>query len=121
MTDIITAFMAAIPEIILAYYEEADPSAAFPFCIVSGLDVQDLDFGHQLSLDVDHWTDEAPGNAAALESQCNALRMALDRKLISKTGAFNGIIYFENQQVIIDGEQDLIRRRQTFTVRAFCI
>lgn len=121
MTDIVTAFMSAVPIAVHAYYEEADPAAVFPYCIVSGFDVTDLEFGYQFNVDVDHWTEEGTGKAAALEAQCDTLRKALDRKSISKTGAFLGTIYFENQQVIIDGEQDLIRRRQTYIVRAFII
>ncbi len=120
MTEVIKAFMTALPAT-NKYYEEATETADFPLVIVSGLATNDLEYGQQLTLDVDFWTNEGSGNAAALEALCDTVRLALDRKLISKPGSFAGAIYFDNQQVIIDGEQDLIRRRQTYIVRAFLI
>lgn len=121
MTDVITAFMAAVPSSAHPYYEESTESAVFPYCIASGFDTQDLDGGFQMNIDIDHWTDEGVGHAAALEAQCDTVRLALDQTTISKTGSFRAVIYFESQAVIIDGEQDLIRRRQTYIVRAFLI
>lgn len=121
MTDLITAFMAAIPGTVRSYYEEATETAVFPYCVASGFDVQDLDFGFQVNIDLDHWTDEGSGHAATLETQCETVRKALDQLVISKAGDFRGVIYFETQAVITDSEQDLIRRRQTFIVRAFMI
>lgn len=119
MTDLITAFMAAIPAGVTKFYEEATETADFPFVVASGFNVEPLDFGYQVTIDLDHWSTEGSGKAAALETQCNTVREAMDGLAISKTGSFRGVIYFENQQVIIDGEQDLIRRRQTYIVRAF--
>jgi len=119
MTDIITAFMAAIPGTVRSYYEESTSEADFPYCVASGFDTSGLDFGNQILVDLDHWSDEGTGKAAALEAQCDTVRLALDQKTISKTGSFRAVIYFESQAVIVDGEQDLIRRRQTYIVRAF--
>ena len=119
MNDLIAAFMAAFPTGTTAYYEEAPPDAGFPFCIVASFDVMDAMFGNQISIDIDFWTDEGSGNAVALETLCNTVKAGLDRKTLSKSGEFRAVVYFENQQVVIDGEQDLIRRRQTYIVRAF--
>ena len=116
MTDLITEFMAAIPGTARIMRTE---TAVFPYCVASGFDVQDLDFGFQVN--IDHWTDEGSGHAATLETQCETVRKALDQLVISKAGDFRGVIYFETQAVITDSEQDLIRRRQTFIVRAFMI
>jgi len=119
MTELIKAFMAAIPGTVRSFYEEATETADFPYCVASGFDVQSLDYGYQVNIDLDHWSDEETGKAVALETQCTTVREALDELAISKTGDFRGVIYFESQAVIVDGEQDLIRRRQTYIVRAF--
>lgn len=117
--DLIAAFMSQLSAAATAYYEEAPATATFPFCIASGFDVQDLGFGYQITVDVDHWHEEGTGNASTLEAQCDTVREALHDKTISKTGSFRAAIYFDAQSVTVDGEQDLIRRRQTFIVRAF--
>lgn len=119
MDDLKAAFMAAIPGTVTKFLDEATDTATFPYCIASGFESQGLEYGDQIMVDVDHWTDEGVGHATALEDQCDAVRVALNEATLYKAGTFRAVIYFDSQADIVDGESDLIRRRQTYIVRAF--
>jgi hypothetical protein len=110
----------AINDVLTCYYDEAPATAAFPYCVLSGINVQDLADGDQIFFDVDIWTDEKQQNATGiLEGYCDTIRNALSGLPLSVENTFHCHINFDSQQTVRDNEHDIAHRRLSFTSRIF--
>ena len=120
MQEFITAFMTKINLSCTAYYDEAPADATFPYAVVS-ITTTPLDYGDQMNVTVTHWHTEAPGNAVALEAQCDTVRTALDGVSLNVSASFNSYVRYDSQRPVADPIPDYIVRQQDFLARVFHI
>ncbi|MDR2531461.1 MAG: hypothetical protein LBC82_01280 [Oscillospiraceae bacterium] len=119
-TAFIEALLDHVNEKITCFYEDAPTEAAFPFGVISGVFVSDLDSGDALNFYISVYTDEKkPGATIELEKLCDTLRAYLSRAVIRREGAFSSHIGFDNQRGVHEAEFDLCHRRLTLTARIF--
>lgn len=118
------AFIKAITErvndILPTTYDEAPTTAvAFPYAVISGINIIDLESGDLASFYIDVWADEKDTDAAVkLEQACDSLRNGLYNALISAPGMY-GHIGFNNQNTVADSEFDIMHRRLSMSARLF--
>lgn len=118
------AFIKAITErvntILPTTYDEAPTkAAAFPYAVVSGINIIDLESGDLASFYIDVWADEKDEDATIkLERACDSLRNGLYNALISAPGMY-GHIGFNNQNTVADSEFDIAHRRLSMSARLF--
>lgn len=120
-TTFISTLRDAINEIVPTYYEEApSKSAVFPFAVITGLNIRDLDQGDEATFYLELWADEkAPDATVTLETLCDTLRNRLTNAVIGETGTFAAHIGFERQRTIQDNEFDIAHRRLELSARIF--
>lgn len=118
------AFIKAITErvndILPTTYDEAPTKAvAFPYAVISGINIIDLESGDLASFYIDVWADEKAADATVkLEQACDNLRNGLYNALISAPGMY-GHIGFNNQNTVADSEFDIAHRRLSMSARLF--
>ena len=119
----ITALTDRVNTILPTFYEEAptrEQKSGYPFAVINGLNITDLDTGDQGYFYIDVWVDEKKPNATEeLEGLCDTLRNELTNEVISVSGVFGSHIGFENQNSIHDNEYDLAHRRLSMSARIF--
>ncbi len=117
----IKALRERVNEILPTYYEEAPTTGAiFPYSVLNGINIIDLDAGDLASFYLDIWTDEKKPNATEeLEGLCDALRNELTNEVIAVRGVFAAHIGFDNQNAIADSEYDIAHRRLAMSARIF--
>lgn len=119
----ITALTDRVNTILPTFYEEAptrEQKQGYPFAVISGLNVTDLDMGDLGNFYIDIWVDEKKPNATEeLEGLCDTLRNELTNEVISVRGVFGSHIGFENQNGLIDNEYDIAHRRLSLSARIF--
>ena len=120
-TTFIATLRYAINEIVPTYYEEApSKNAVFPFAVITGLNIRDLDQGDEATFYLELWADEkAPGATVTLETLCDTLRNRLTNAVIGEAGTFAAHIGFERQRTIQDNEFDIAHRRLELSARIF--
>lgn len=117
------AFIKALTErvnsILPTTYDEAPTKAAFPYAVVSGINIIDLESGDLASFYIDVWADEKkPEAAVELERACDNLRNGLYNAIIAAPGLY-GHIGFDNQNTVADSEFDIAHRRLSMSARLF--
>ena len=119
----ITALTDRVNTILPTFYEEAptgEQRSGYPFAVINGLNITDLDTGDLCYFYIDVWVDEKKPNATKeLEELCDTLRNELTNEVISVSGVFGSHIGFENQNSIHDNEYDLAHRRLSMSARIF--
>lgn len=119
----IVALTERVNEILPTYYEEAptkEQKSGYPYAVISGLNIIDLDTGDLTSFYIDIWVDEKKQNATEeLETLCDTLRNELTNEVVSVRGIFASHIGFENQNSIADNEYDIAHRRLSLSARTF--
>ena len=120
-TTFIATLRDAINEIVPTYYEEApSKNAVFPFAVITGLNIRDLDQGDEATFYLELWADEkAPDATVTLETLCDTLRNRLTNAVIGEAGTFAAHIGFERQRIIQDNEFDIAHRRLELSARIF--
>lgn len=120
-TTFIATLRDAINEIVPTYYEEApSKNAVFPFAVITGLNIRDLDQGDEAAFYLELWADEkAPDATVTLETLCDTLRNRLTNAVIGEAGTFAAHIGFERQRTIQDNEFDIAHRRLELSARIF--
>ncbi len=109
-----------VNQILPTTYEEAPKKGAFPYAVVSGINIIDLASGDLTSFYIDVWTDEKlPTATEQLEGLCDTLRNELYNAVIAVEGTFAAHIGFENQNGITETEFDLSHRRLSMAARVF--
>jgi hypothetical protein len=103
------------------YYEEAKTKdTVYPYGVISGIHITDLDDGDWTSFYIDLWADEKdPKATEQLEGLCDALRNGLTNKVIFVPGKFGAHIGFESQDDRTEAEFDLCHRRTSWSARIF--
>lgn len=116
----ITALTERVNTILPTTYDEAPTKAeAFPYAVVSGINIIDLESGDLVSFYIDVWADEKDADATIkLERACDNLRNGLYNALISAPGMY-GHIGFNNQNTVADSEFDIAHRRLSMSARLF--
>ncbi len=116
----IKALTNKVNAIIPTTYDEAPTkNATFPYAVVSGINIIDLESGDLASFYIDVWADEKKPNAATeLEQACDDLRNGLYNAIISAPGLY-GHIGFNNQGSVADNEFDISHRRLSMSARLF--
>lgn len=119
--DFIEALRARIDLILPTYFEEAPSRATkFPYAVINGLRITDLDDGDLMLFYIDLWGDEkAPEATVALEEMCDQLRNELTGEVLLVAGSFGAHLGFEAQNPLIDGEFDIAHRRLSMSARIF--
>ena len=116
----IKALRARVNKILPCYYEEAPTKGYFPYAVLNGVHIVNLESGDLASFYLDIWMDEKnPVATETLESACDALRSSLHNEVISLRGVFAAHIGFENQSIIADNEFDIAHRRLSMSARIF--
>ena len=119
----ISALTNRVNTILPTFYEEAptrEQKSGYPFAVINGLNITDLDTGDQGYFYIDVWVDEKKPNATEeLESLCDTLRNELTHEVIYVRGVFASHIGFENQNGIPDNEYDIAHRRLSLSARTF--
>lgn len=116
----ITALTERVNTILPTTYDEAPTKVeAFPYAVVSGINIIDLESGDLASFYIDVWADEKDADATIkLERACDNLRNGLYNALISAPGMY-GHIGFNNQNTVADSEFDIAHRRLSMSARLF--
>lgn len=116
----ITALTERVNTILPTTYDEAPTKAkSFPYAVVNGINIIDLESGDLASFYIDVWTDEKAANAAIeLERACDNLRNGLYNAIIAAPGLY-GHIGFDNQNTVADNEFDIAHRRLSMSARLF--
>ena len=118
------AFIKALTErvnaILPSYYEEAPTrDIIFPYAVISGINIIDLESGDLASFYVDVWADEKkPEATVELERACDSIRNGLYNAIIAAPGLY-GHIGFDNQNTVADNEFDIAHRRLSMSARLF--
>lgn len=118
------AFIKALTErvnaILPSYYEEAPTQdIIFPYAVISGINIIDLESGDLASFYVDVWADEKkPEATVELERACDSIRNGLYNAIIAAPGLY-GHIGFDNQNTVADNEFDIAHRRLSMSARLF--
>lgn len=118
------AFIKALTErvdaILPSYYEEAPTrDIIFPYSVISGINIIDLESGDLASFYVDVWADEKkPEATVELERACDSIRNELYNAIIAAPGLY-GHIGFDNQNTVADNEFDIAHRRLSMSARLF--
>ncbi|MBR5235756.1 MAG: hypothetical protein IKW06_00050 [Clostridia bacterium] len=117
------AFIKALTErvnsILPTTYDEAPTKTAFPYAVVSGINIIDLESGDLASFYIDVWADEKkPEATVELERACDNLRNGLYNAIIAAPGLY-GHIGFDNQNTVADSEFDIAHRRLSMSARLF--
>lgn len=119
----ITALTDKVNTVLPTFYEEAptgEQRRGYPFAVINGLNITDLDTGDLCYFYIDVWVDEKKPNATEeLEKLCDRLRNELTNEVVSVRGTFASHIGFENQNSIPDSEYDLAHRRLSLSARIF--
>lgn len=116
----IETLVAMIGQVLPCYYERAKKDAEDQYCVVGGINANDLSAGDLTMFDVDFWGDDrAPDATVAIEYSCDKVRNLLQNAIIRKEGVFAGHIGFEGRDTTDDRETDLIHRRMFFSARLF--
>ena len=117
-TDLyIEKLIQKISETQICYYEEAPTGIAHPYLTLSNFNISDLASGDLAMFDIEIWFTEFTDSN--IDQLCDQLRNELNRTTLNEEGAFSSTIYFENQNMVKDREQDLIVRRLSFSTRIF--
>lgn len=116
----IKALTAKVNTILPSYYEEAPTKdVVFPYDVISGINIIDLESGDLVSFYIDVWADEKkPEATEELERACDSLRNGLTNALIAAPGVY-GHIGFDNQNSVADSEYDIAHRRLSMSARIF--
>lgn len=120
-SKLIKALSERVNRILPTYYEEA-PSKAdkFPYAVISGIHITDLESGDLVSFYIDLWADEKKPNATSeLELLCDTLRNELTEEVIDVPGTLLAHLCFESQSDGKDEDFDLNHRRLSMAARAF--
>ena len=118
------AFIKALTErvnaILPSYYEEAPTrDIIFPYSVISGINIIDLESGDLASFYVDVWADEKkPEATVELERACDSIRNELYNAIIAAPVLY-GHIGFDNQNTVADNEFDIAHRRLSMSARLF--
>ena len=118
------AFIKTLTErvnaILPSYYEEAPTrDIIFPYAVISGINIIDLESGDLASFYVDVWADEKkPEATVELERACDSIRNGLYNAIIAAPGLY-GHIGFDNQNTVADNEFDIAHRRLSMSARLF--
>lgn len=108
--------MAKLNTITKIYYEEAPLNAEFPFGVVPTLSVRTLDYGYECDLDIEFYVNEL--SESDIDTICDTLRTTMDKYSYSDSlGGYH--IYYENQILSKQKEQDFTYRKLTFIARIF--
>lgn len=120
-SDFIAELVKEVGKIVTAYYEEApSKDASYPYGVVNGINITDLDDGDWMSFYIDLWGDEKdPTTTEKLENLCDALRNGLTEKVIFVPGKFGAHIGFDSQDDRTETEFDLCHRRTAWSARIF--
>lgn len=120
-TAFIEELTKRVNQVLPTTYDEAPLKAtSFPYAVVSGINIIDLDSGDLASFYIDVWADEKePEAAIKLERACDSLRNALTNAVISVPDIFYGHIGFDNQNTVADNEFDIAHRRLSMSARLF--
>lgn len=111
-----------ISKVVTCFYEEAPPGASFPFAVVSGEYITELNQGDNLEFYLEIFADEKAENSTVeMEDLASSLRAHLNNAIIAADGRFSSHIGFENQKNTFESEPDLCHRRQTYTARIFYV
>lgn len=116
----IETLVGEINRVLPCYYDRARKDAKFPYCVLGGINANDLAAGDLVMFDIDIWGDDRlPDANEKLEKHCDSLRNTLQGALIRKDGVFAGHIGFEGRDTSDDREIDLLHRRLFFSARIF--
>ncbi len=116
----IKVLTAKVNTILPSYYEEAPTKdVVFPYDVISGINIIDLESGDLVSFYIDVWADEKkPEATEELERACDSLRNGLTNAIIAAPGVY-GHIGFDNQNSVADSEYDIAHRRLSMSARIF--
>lgn len=116
----IEALTTKVNTILPTTYEEAPTKVvAFPYAVVSGINIIDLESGDLVSFYIDIWADEKkPDASVKLEQACGRLRNELYNAIIAAPSVY-GHIGFDNQNTAADSEFDIAHRRLSMSARIF--
>lgn len=119
-TALIKALRERVNKILTTYYEEApSKDAVFPYAVINGVNIIDLESGDLASFYIDVWADEKAADATInLERACDSLRNGLYNAIIAAPGLY-GHIGFDNQNTVADSEFDIAHRRLSMSARLF--
>ena len=104
--------------IITTYFEEAPPTATFPFAIFQNASIRGDDNSETTLIDISIYqkTDKP---TLEVETILKNIKNGLDRTAINVSGKFSSYLYFESSDNVRDQDVNLISRRATFTARIF--
>lgn len=119
-TGFIEALTERVNNILSTTYDIAPTKPKrFPYGVISGLNISDLESGDLVLFYIDVWTDEKQPNAGVeLEKACDNLRNGLYNAIIDAPGIC-GHIGFGNQGSVADNEFDIAHRRLSMSARVF--
>lgn len=118
--EFITALLDYVNKTITCFYEESPENGSFPYGVINGLHITDIESGDSVNFILDIYADEKQdGATVALEDLTDTLRAHFTNAVINKAGIFNAHIGFDSQKSVNETEFDLCHRRLTLTARIF--
>lgn len=112
----IEVIMAKLNTISAIYYEEAPTNASYPYGVVPTLSIRPLDYGYECNLDVEFYVNELSNQD--IDNICDNLRTQID-KYSYRDSLIGFYIYYDDQLLSKQKEQDFTYRRITFIARIF--
>ena len=112
----IELIMAKLNTISKIYYEEAPTNTNYPYGVVPTISFRPLDYGFECNLDIEFYVNELSDQD--IDNICDSLRTGIDGYHY-RDSLIGFHIYYDDQVLSKQKEQDFTYRRITFIARIF--